>query len=247
MGVAPAPERNAVVLSTEAASYDYVIVGGGSAGCVVASRLAAASPDATVALIRPARTGAASPRSSIRRPGRSCQAPPWTGATPIRGPSRWPAADRDPARQGPRRLQRDQRDAVVPGPPGRLRRLGGGRRGRLELRGDAALPAAQRGLGGRRVRPARRGRADADDPAAGAAPDRGRHDRRRGRLGLPRLDDANAGENCGVALANLNIAEGRRFSAVDGYLPAWRRRPRRARFRSAPGPSRPSRPPTSPC
>ena len=35
------------------------------------------------------------------------------------------------------------------------------------------------------------------------------------------LGDANAGENCGVALANLNIAEGRRFSAVDGYLPAW--------------------------
>ncbi len=40
-------------------------------------------------------------------------------------------------------------------------------------------------------------------------------------LGLPRLDDANAGENCGVALVNLNIADGRRFSAVDGYLPAW--------------------------
>ena len=34
-----------------AGEYDYVIVGGGSAGCVVASRLAAASPGASVLLI----------------------------------------------------------------------------------------------------------------------------------------------------------------------------------------------------
>ena len=40
-------------------------------------------------------------------------------------------------------------------------------------------------------------------------------------LGLPKLDDANAGETGGAALADLNIAEGRRFSVVDGYLPAW--------------------------
>jgi choline dehydrogenase len=40
-------------------------------------------------------------------------------------------------------------------------------------------------------------------------------------LGIPKLDDANAGETCGATLANLNIAEGRRFSVVDGYLPAW--------------------------
>ena len=54
-------------------------------------------------------------------------------------------------------------------------------------------------------------------------------------LGLPRLEDANAGENCGAALANLNIAEGRRFSAVDGYLPAWAPPPAPARFRSGRG------------
>src|SRR5215831_9897806 len=34
-----------------AGEYDYVIVGGGSAGCVVAARLAAASPGASVLLI----------------------------------------------------------------------------------------------------------------------------------------------------------------------------------------------------
>ena len=170
------------MLSTEAASYDYVIVGGGSAGCVVASRLAAASPDAAVALIEAGPDG--------RGVAQIVDPPSWTklsGTALDWGYAYQPAeaggrpADRDPARQGPRRLQRDQRDAVVPGSPGRLRRLGGGRRGRLELPGDAALPAAQRGLGGRRVRPAGRGRPDAGHPAAGAAPDRRRHDRRRGR------------------------------------------------------------------
>jgi choline dehydrogenase len=40
-------------------------------------------------------------------------------------------------------------------------------------------------------------------------------------LGLAPLDDPNRGETEGAALANLNIAEGRRFSVVDGYLPAW--------------------------
>ena len=40
-------------------------------------------------------------------------------------------------------------------------------------------------------------------------------------LGLPPLDDANAGETCGAALANLHIAEGRRFSVV-AYFPSWR-------------------------
>jgi choline dehydrogenase len=40
-------------------------------------------------------------------------------------------------------------------------------------------------------------------------------------LGLPTLDDSNSGENCGAAFANLNISQGRRFSVVDGYLPAW--------------------------
>jgi choline dehydrogenase len=40
-------------------------------------------------------------------------------------------------------------------------------------------------------------------------------------LGLPRLADPNSGDGPGATLANLNIADGRRFSVVDGYLPAW--------------------------
>jgi choline dehydrogenase len=37
-------------------------------------------------------------------------------------------------------------------------------------------------------------------------------------LGLPALDDANGADNLGAALANLNVAAGRRHSVVDGYL-----------------------------
>ena len=169
------------------------------------------------------RTGAASPQivdppSWTKLPGTALD---WGYAyQPVdrgSGPSH-----RDPAREGARRVQCDQRDALVPGPPGRLRRLGGGGRGRLELPGDAALPAAQRGLGGRRDPPSAARAARCGSP--------GRRSRTRSRppwstarpsSACPRLDDANAGENCGAALANLNIAEGRRFSAVDGYLPAW--------------------------
>ena len=40
-------------------------------------------------------------------------------------------------------------------------------------------------------------------------------------LGLAKLDEPNSGDSEGTTLANLNIAEGRRFSVVDGYLPAW--------------------------
>jgi choline dehydrogenase len=40
-------------------------------------------------------------------------------------------------------------------------------------------------------------------------------------LGLAKLDDPNSGDCDGATLANLNIAAGRRFSVVDGYLPAW--------------------------
>jgi choline dehydrogenase len=40
-------------------------------------------------------------------------------------------------------------------------------------------------------------------------------------LGLPRVDDPNSAGSYGAALANMNIRRRRRFSVVDGYLPAW--------------------------
>ena len=210
------------MLTTEAASYDYVIVGGGSAGCVVASRLAAASPDATVALIE--------------------AGPDGRGVTQIVDPPSWTKLSGTALDWG----YAYQRAKPVVGLPIAIPRgkvLGGcsatnamqwyrghpadydawEAAGAVGWNYRAMLPylrrsedwegggSTQRGAGG----PMRVTRPPEPHPIAAAMIDGA------AALGLPRLDDANAGENCGVALANLNIADGRRFSAVDGYLPAW--------------------------
>jgi choline dehydrogenase len=210
------------VLSSEAASYDYVIVGGGSAGCVVASRLAAGSPDATVALIEAGPNG--------RGVAQIVDPPSWTKLSGT-------ALDWGYAYQRAETVA----GRAVAIPRGKV--LGGCSatnamqwyRGHpadydaWEAAGAAGwnyramLPylrrsedwegggSAQRGGDG----PMRVTRPPEPHPIAAAMVDGA------AELGLPRLDDANAGENCGAALANLNIADGRRFSAVDGYLPAW--------------------------
>jgi choline dehydrogenase len=72
-------------------------------------------------------------------------------------------------------------------------------------------PSAHRGGGG----PMRVTRPRAPHPVASALVEGA------AELGLPKLDEPNSGETCGASLANLNIADGRRFSVVDGYLPAW--------------------------
>jgi choline dehydrogenase len=211
-----------VLLTTEAASYDYVIVGGGSAGCVVASRLAAASPDATVALIEAGPNG--------RGVAQIVDPPSWTKLTGT-------ALDWGYAYQPTGAVA--GRSIAIP----RGKVLGGCSatnamqwyRGHpadydaWETAGAAGwnyaamLPyfrrsedweggaSAQRGAGG----PMRVTRPPEPHPIASAMVEGA------AELGLPQLDDANSGENRGAALANLNIARGRRFSAVDGYLPAW--------------------------
>jgi len=209
-------------VSTTEAAYDYIIVGGGSAGCVVAARLAAASPDATVLLIEAGPDGrgvaqVVDPPSWTKLPGTALD---WGYAyTPT--------------------------DAVagraIATPRGKV--LGGcsATNAMQWYRGDPAdydawetagaagwsyaalLPyfkrsedweggaSGQRGAGG----PMRVTRPPEPHPIAAALVEGA------AELGLPKLDDANAGETGGATLANLNIAEGRRFSVVDGYLPAW--------------------------
>jgi choline dehydrogenase len=209
------------VSATEPA-YDYVIVGGGSAGSVVASRLAAALPAASVLLIE--------------------AGPHGRGVAQIVDPAQWtklPGTALDWGyhyRPSPHVAGR-----AIPIPRGKV--LGGcGATGAMRwFRGDpgdydaweragavgwnyAALlpyfrrsedweggPTAHRGSGG----PLRITRPKDPHPIASALVDGA------AELGLARLDDPNAGDTDGAALANLNIADGRRFSVVDGYLPAW--------------------------
>ena len=210
------------MLTTEAASYDYVIVGGGSAGCVVASRLAAASPDATVALIEAGPDG--------RGVAQIVDPPSWTK---LPGTALDWGYAYQPANAVAGRLIAIPRGKVLGGcsATNAMQWYRGHpadydaweAAGAAGWNYAAMLPylrrsedwegggSAQRGAGG----PMRITRPPEPHPIAAAMIDGA------AGLGLPRLDDANAGENCGVALANLNIADGRRFSAVDGYLPAW--------------------------
>ena len=210
------------MLTTEAASYDYVIVGGGSAGCVVASRLAAAIPDATVALIEAGPSG--------RGVAQIVDPPSWTklsgtaldwgyGYRPAKPVAGRPIAiprgkvlggcSATNAMQWYRGHPADYDAWEAAGAAGwNYRAMLPYLRRSEDWEGGGS---AQRGAGG----PMRVTRPMEPHPIAAAMMDGA------AGLGLPRLDDANAGDNCGVALANLNIADGRRFSAVDGYLPAW--------------------------
>jgi choline dehydrogenase len=210
------------LLTAEAASYDYVIVGGGSAGCVVASRLAAAYPDATVALIEAGTNGRGvaqivDPPSWTKLPGTALDwgyayrrsAAVAGRAIGIPRGKVLGGCSATNAMQWYRGHPADYDAWEAAGAPGwnyaamlpYLRRS-------EDWEGGAS---AQRGAGG----PMRVTRPAEPHPIAAAMLEGA------AGLGLPRLEDANAGENCGVALANLNIAHGRRFSAVDGYLPAW--------------------------
>jgi choline dehydrogenase len=207
---------------SEAAAYDYVIVGGGSAGSVVASRLAAARPDATVLLIEAGSGG--------HGVAQIVDPPQWTKlpGTALDWGYRYAPAERVAGRS-------------IPVPRGKV--LGGcGAVNAMQwFRGHpddydaweragatgwnyAALlpyfrrsedweggPSAHRGSGGAmRVTRPKNPHPIASALVEGAA-----------ELGLAKLDDPNSGDTDGATLANLNIAAGRRFSVVDGYLPAW--------------------------
>jgi choline dehydrogenase len=202
--------------------YDYVIVGGGSAGCAVAARLAASAPDASVLVIE--------------------AGPDGRGVTQIVDPPLWPRLLGSSLDWGywyaPSPAVAGRAIAV---PRGKV--LGGSSaiNAMQWYRGDPAgydaweaagaagwsyaslLPyfrrsedweggaSEHRGAGGPlRVTRSRRPHPIALAMVDGAA-----------ELGLPRLDDPNSGDTWGAALANLNVSRGRRFSVVDGYLPAW--------------------------
>jgi choline dehydrogenase len=204
------------------ADYDYIVVGGGSAGSVLAARLAAAQPAAAVLLIEAGSDG--------------------RGVAQIVDPPQWTKLDGTALDWGYQyRPSAQVAGRAVPVPRGKV--LGGcsATNAMQWFRGHASDfdaweqagatgwnyasllpyfrrseqweggPSAQRGGDGpMRVTRPRDPHPVAAAMVAGAA-----------ELGLPELDDPNSGDTEGATLANLNIADGRRFSVVDGYLPHW--------------------------
>jgi choline dehydrogenase len=224
MPVSPGPRSrgSSFVGATElAAEYDYVVVGGGSAGCVVASRLAAAEPQATVLVIEAGPDGrgvtqVVDPPQWTRLLGTSLDWGYWYAPSPAVAGQQI-AIPRGKVLGGCSAINAmvwyrghpADYDAWEAGAPGwSYQALLPYFRRSESWQGGAS---DQRGAGG----PMRVTRPAAAHPVALAMVDGA------AELGLPRLDDPNSGEGPGATLVNLNIAAGRRFSVVDGYLPAW--------------------------
>lgn len=202
--------------------YDYVIVGGGSAGCVLAARLAGSSPDLSVLLIEagPDGRGVAQivdPPQWTKLLGSSLDWGYWYApSTAVAG--RAIAIARGKVLGGCSAISAMQWYRGHPGDYDAWEFAGA-----TGWNYDALLAyfrrsedweggaSDQRGAGG----PLRVTRPGSPHPIALAMVDGA------AELGLPKLEDPNSGDTCGATLANLNITEGRRYSVVDGYLPAW--------------------------
>ena len=212
-------------IDTSLGAYDYVIVGGGTAGCVLANRLSA-DPAVTVLLLE---AGGRDNYLWIHIPVGYlyCMNNPrtdWCFKTEVE-PGLGGRVHQLPARQGAGRLLLDQRHDLHARPGARLRSLAPARQCRLGLGRRVALLQGARGLRARRRRSARRRRRMAGRGAAPALADPRRRARRRRAVGIPRVTDFNRGDNLGFGYFQVNQRRGVRVNAAKAFLRPARKRP----------------------
>lgn len=195
--------------------YDYIVIGGGSAGCVVASRLAASAGAPEVLLIE--------------------AGPEGRGVAQITEPALWPSLTKTSLDWGyDYAAAPHSGNRVIPLPRGKVLGGTGAINAMNWYRGQPAdydawgpgwdhetlLPyfrraedweggaTARRGAGG----PLRITQPPVPHPVAAGLLNAA------AELGFKRVDDPNDGDAEGAALANLNVSGGCRHSVVDGYL-----------------------------
>ena len=200
-------------------SFDYVIVGAGTAGCVLANRLSA-DPEVSVLLLE---AGGRDSWIWIHIPvgylyTKGNPRTDWCFKTEPEAGLGGRVAQL-PARQGAGRLLVDQRHDLHARPGARLRPMAPARQPRLGLGRRAAVFQALRGLRARRRRAARRRRRVAGRGDAPVLGDPGRVPRGGGRgRHLRAPTDFNRGDNEGCGYFQVNQRRGVRWSTAKAFL-----------------------------